>query len=218
MIDQLQSLLEDIYGIRSELRAERFLVTREEARALGGTGRAPEELLVAEDEEGMEVALYLAPELVAQVSALGSDLPVALEHGDALGSFCILAEGVSHFLYLSRALALERHLSLLELEAQAEVDKFALCLLLKWPSEGWGEQLHERLFDAIRYRPGLSPSERWRYQEANRLSRNYCQGLLPHVRARRRDRLLSDLRYTYRLGAEAKLQHLSRRREMVRAG
>jgi hypothetical protein len=218
MIDLLQSRLEEIYGIRSELRAERFLVSREEARALGGTGRAPEELLVAEDEEGMEVALYLAPELVERVAALAPDLAGVLEQEDALNSFCLLAEGVSHFLYLSRALALERRLSLLELEAQAEVDKFALCVLLNWPLEDGGSPLHARLFDAVEYRPGLSPQERWRYEEANRLSRNYCLGLLRHIRARRRDRLLADLRYTYRLGAEAKLQHLSRRREMFRAG
>jgi hypothetical protein len=42
-----------------------------------------------------------------------------------------VAEGVSHFVYLSSAM-LERSVSLLELEAQAEVDKFAICGLLRW--------------------------------------------------------------------------------------
>ena len=58
------------------------------------------------------------------------------------------------------------------------------------------------------YRPLLTAKERWRYEEANRLSRNY----------RRLDRFLEDLRYTYRLGSEAKLQRFGRRREMLRAG
>ena len=47
----------------------------------------------------------------------------------------------------------------------------------------------------------------WWY--ANRLARNYCARLLPHVAERRLDKLLSALRYSYRLGAEAKLRHLA---------
>ena len=59
------------------------------------------------------------------------------------------------------------------------------------------------------YLSTLSPDERWRYEEANRLARNYCQQLIPYFLERRLDRLLVSLRYSYRLGAEAKLQHLA---------
>ena len=102
-------------------------------------------------------------------------------------------------------------MSLLELEAQAEVDKFAICLLQRW-GEGalaWAKELFHRLFEAIRYLPHLPGAERWRYEEANRLSRAFCARLLPHVAERRLDKLLSALRYNYRLGAEAKLHHLA---------
>jgi hypothetical protein len=128
-----------------------------------------------------------------------------------LGAFCQLTEGVSHFMYLARAAEEERHVSLLELEAQAEVDKFVSCLMHCW-GEGvleWASQLFHRLFERVSYREDLTPAERWRYEEANRLSRNYCERLLPHVRSRRMDRLLTALRHMYRLGAEAKLQHLA---------
>ena len=218
MLNALQEGLETLYGLRCEARAEDFLVTAEQALQLGGTGRAPEELLVREGEEGMEVALYLSPGLLEPLSRCEGDLPRVLE-AMGLDGFCTLTEGVSHFMYLSRAFELSRHVSLLELEAQAEVDKFAVCVLLRWsqqaPEQVWARGLVQKLFDEVRYRPELSVDERSRYVEANRLSRNYCQGLLGHVEGRRRDRFLSEIRYAYRLGAEAKLQHLARRREMI---
>jgi len=129
-----------------------------------------------------------------------------------LDAYCRLAEGVSHFLYLARTAALGRRLSILELEVQAEVDKFASLALHRWPSlQGASARaLHARLFRDVSYRPGLGPEERFRYAEANRLAALFTARLLAHVMARRLDRLLEALRYAYRLGAEAKLQHLAR--------
>ena len=216
MISQVQAHLEAIYGLECEERAERFLVGREMALALGGTARADEELLVLEGEEGLELALYLAPELLKRLRAYEGKSPESVLEG-ALDSYCELAEGVSHFLYLTHASALGRTVSLLELEVQAEVDKFATCVLLGWKASdrNRAEDLHHRLFDKVSYRSTLTPDERSRYVEANRLSRNYCRGLFRHISQRRLDRLLSDLRYSYRLGAAAKLHHLGRSREML---
>ncbi len=71
----------------------------------------------------------------------------------------------------------------------------------------WARELMRRLFERVSYLPRLSVQERWRYEEANRLSRNFCSRLMGHVTGRRLERLLTDLRYAYRLGAEAKLRH-----------
>src|SRR4051794_18817533 len=106
---RIQRHLEAIYGIRCALQVTDCLLDEGQARALGGTMRAREELLVREEEGAVELGLFLAPEL--------------LERPADLGAFCEATEGVSHFLYLSRAASLDRHVSLLELEAQAEVDK-----------------------------------------------------------------------------------------------
>lgn len=210
MLTRLQDHLEAIYGWSCGERAERFVVGPEAARELGGSGRAPEELLVADGGGALEVALYLDPGLLAFADAHAA-APAARAMDADLDAFCQLTEGVSHFMYLARAAEEERTVSLLELEAQAEVDKFASCLLHRW-GEGvleWARQLLHRLFELVSYRDGLSPAERWRYEEANRLSRNYCARLLPHVRSRRLDALLTELRRMYRLGAEAKLQYLA---------
>jgi hypothetical protein len=210
MIDRVQDHLEAIYGITCAARAEGFLVDREAAVLLGATGRADEELLVSEGDGELELALYLAPPLLRRLEAYGSgSLHSLLER--ELDGFCQVAEGVSHFVYVAHTAVHGRTVSLLELEAQAEVDKFALCLLQKW-GEGvgaWAEELLRRLFDRVSYRAKLSEAERWRYEEANRLSRNFCTRLMGHVSGRRLERLLSELRYAYRLGAEAKLRHFA---------
>lgn len=210
MIERLQEHLEAIYGFTCAARAEAFVVDRESAVRLGATGRAEEELLVHEDGEDLELALYLSPALLDRLKPYEAGPVGHLLDGD-LDGYCQVMEGVSHFLYVAHTAAHGRTVSLLELEAQAEVDKFAVCLLHRWGEgvKAWADELLERLFQRVSYRPRLSPQERWRYEEANRLSQRFCQRLMGHVAGRRLDRLLSDLRYAYRLGAEAKLRHFA---------
>ena len=166
MLDAIQEQLEAIYGIRAEYRAKDFLIDSDAARKLGGTGRAREELLLSED--GQEVALYIEPSLLARVSSTDPQGAMTADMGD----FCEVAEGVSHFLYVVHTVKQERTVSLLELEAQAEVDKFAVCTLLKWGLDvgRWAGTLVGRLFEQVQLRSNLSVAERWRYTEANRLA------------------------------------------------
>jgi hypothetical protein len=209
MIGRIQDHLEAIYGISCEARAEGFVVDTEAAVALGATGRAEEELLVSEGEGELELALYLSPSLLERLRPYEAGPVGHLLDGD-LDGYCQVAEGVSHFLYVAHTAAHGRVLSLLELEAQAEVDKFAMCLLHRWDEgKAWAEELLRRLFHRVSYHPLLSTQERWRYEEANRLSRSFCERMLGHVAERRLERLLTELRYAYRLGAEAKLRHFA---------
>lgn len=165
----------------------------------------------------MEVALYLEPSLLERVSTHESMPAAALD--DDLGEFCEVAEGVSHFVYLAHTAGQDRQVSLLELEAQAEVDKFAICTFLRWGGgvSGWAKGLVTRLFDQVSYLPHLSSAERWRYEEANRLAKTYCERLLPYVKAGQLDRLLAELRHGYRLGAEAKLAYFARKGSPARS-
>jgi hypothetical protein len=210
MIERVQAQLEAIYGIHCDCRASAFVVGSKEAAQLGGTGRAEEELLVSEEEDGVSIALYFSPELLARLARF-EDAPAWRFLDGHLGSYCELAEGVSHFLYVIRAAEQGRTVSLLELEAQAEVDKFASCLLARWgDGEDWARLLFRRLFDEGTYRSALSDAERWRYAEANRLAKTYCARLLRSIAQRRMDHLLAELRHSYRMGAEAKLDYLAR--------
>lgn len=212
MIDHVQDHLEAIYGIKGEERARSFVVNEEVARALGSNALADEELLVHEEDGELGLALYLSPQLLEPFLNLEQRGPRA---GDLLGSqldgYLKIAEGVSHFLYVAQAARWDRHVSLLELEAQAEVDKFAICVLHRWGGSvgAWAEELIGRMFERVSFLPHLNAAERWRYFEANRLARQFCTRLLRHIRARHMDRLLGELRYAYRLGTRAKLSYLA---------
>lgn len=207
----MQKHLESIYAIDTGLSAQQFLVDPERARRLGAaTGYTTEELLILQSaEDELELGLYLCPDLLKRLERLdGAPFERVVER--ALDPYCQLAEGVSHFLYVANAAQQERQVSLLELEAQAEVDKFATCVLYGWRHGlRWAETMLSRLFNWVSYRPTLKPHERWRYEEANRLGRNFCRRLVKHVAANRMDRFLGDLRYAYRLGTEAKLGHFA---------
>ena len=207
MIGKVQEHLEAIYGLERKAPAESFVVDGEQAALLGATGRSDEELLVLEGEGELELALYFAPRLLERI---GRHRDMGELARNDLDSYCRLTEGVSHFVYLINAATQDRKVSLLELEAQAEIDKFASRLLHQW-GEGvsLARELLGSLFDRVRFHESLSSPERWRYEEANRLAKNYCRRLMPHVVARNLDRFLAELRYSYRLGAEAKLQYLA---------
>ncbi len=98
-----------------------------EARdALGPTAvTRGEVLLVREDADGVAVGLYVD---AACVRAL------AVQRGDAwtderFAAACLATEGVSHFVYLLFRAQQDGDVSALELELQAEVDKYATGLL-----------------------------------------------------------------------------------------
>ena len=63
-LEFLQSELHAIYGVEAP-RVHGFLLGLDAARAAGASPRAPEELLVLEEEDGIAVGLYLAEEVIA---------------------------------------------------------------------------------------------------------------------------------------------------------
>ncbi len=207
MIDFLQRRLESTYLVDAPARAESFLIDADSALSLGHQVSSREALLVAEGDEGVEVALYIDPQLLQRVSTLGFDRALF----DDLGGLCELAEGVSHFLYFTRAARSERVVSMLEMEAQAEVDKFVLCVLSKWGRHGlqWARKMMQALFERFQLREGLPPAEQQRYLLANSLARRYCQKLLRFVEQVDLPRFLNEVRHCYRMGAEAKMLYLS---------
>ena len=209
MLDVIQAHLEAIYGIRCEYRASDFLVDSESARALGASGQSREELLVHEGDGELELALYVDPVVLQRVSSVDPAQALELD----ISGFCEIAEGVSHFVYMVESALRERRVSLLELEVQAEVDKFVICALLRWGSgraRTWGLALLGLLFDRVHFRSAMSEHERWRYVHSSRIAKAYCRRLVPLLDAGDLGRVLSELRHGYRLGAEAKLHYFGR--------
>jgi len=199
----LQARLQAIYRVEAP-GVERFLMGRDQACAAGHTPRAAEELLVLEEADGLSLGLFIE-ESVGEGAARGE-----------LGPMAQAAEGVSHFVYLATRAERGRPVSLLELEVQAEVDKFALLLLPLSGRRGQRRRrsrgLRRRLYERIRYLDHLTDDELERYREANRLGAGYARWLEGrYVEEADVEGLLRELRQSYRLGAGEKLGYLSAR-------
>jgi hypothetical protein len=213
LLGRLQGLLADIYDAPVEQRVHDYLITDgAQAAALQELQSPPatdEQLLIAESDDGVELGLYVD---AAVLDRLARRCPLRALDEANLGDYCTALEGVSHFHYVSWSAGCERSVSLLELELQAEVDKYAsaLSLLLAQRGGRFPGELFRRLFDGCSLLPHLSGEERARYAEAHHCAARFCDRLEARFLRRRRARpleMLAELRSFYRLGRHAKLRH-----------
>jgi hypothetical protein len=206
----LQSLLERLYDVELNHDVYDFLVT--EGRPVAGV---EEELLLAETLEagglrGAGVALYLDPQLLSRLE--NADPQRALTERN-LADYCTALEGVSHFVYSTWRLDRDVPVSLLELETQAEVDKYAVTVFLLGGQQGgtqYPAQVHPRLFDRVSFDARLEPDQYERYRMAHRCAAHYCRRLERRFVSRgtaKIEGLVRELRRFYRLGSAAKLRH-----------
>ena len=209
----LQSLLGRLYDVDLDYDVYDFLVT--DRGALGGVAPgndargAEEELLLAETPDGAGVALYLDPGLLRR---LEGDNPVGALTENNLADYCTALEGVSHFVYSTWRLDRDLPVSLLELETQAEVDKYAVTVFLLADQQGgnYPTQVHARLFDRVSFDVRLDADQYRRYRTAHRCAAHYCRRLESRFVRRgqaRIEAMVRDLRKFYRLGSTGKLQH-----------
>jgi hypothetical protein len=209
----MQSLLGRLYDVDLQYDVDDFLVT--DRSALHGISRdnesrtLDEELLLAETPDGARVALYLDAALLAR---LDSADPLGALTDSNLADYCTALEGVSHFVYTTWRLGRDAPVSLLELETQAEVDKYATTVFLLAHQQGGGypSQVHSRLFDRVSFDQRLEPEQYHRYRTAHRCAARYCRKLERRFVQRgeaRIEALLRELRAFYRLGSAAKLRH-----------
>src|SRR5581483_4220735 len=124
LLTRLQSLISGIYDVSIAHDVYDFLVTdRGHLPAAAPTSESDEELFVSHSGEGGEVgvSLYLDPALLERLKVAD---PLVRLHDGNVADYWTALEGVSHFLYLAWNAGHDRPVSLLELEMQAEVDKY----------------------------------------------------------------------------------------------
>jgi hypothetical protein len=128
-----------------------------------------------------------------------------------LQDFLLAIEGVSHFVYLVHRARQERPVSAVELELQAEVDKYLVALLVTWNQTGEPPaDLRARLFTHVTFAGDLSREERERYELANSAADEYAASLEErYVRSRSVDDMLGEVRRFYRKGLAEKLEYIS---------
>jgi hypothetical protein len=217
LLTQLQGLISGIYDVSIAHDVYDFLVTdRGHLPAAARSGESDEELIVAQHagENGSEVgmSLYLDPALLKRLSL--ADPMVRLYDGNVADYWTAL-EGVSHFLYLAWNAGHDRPVSLLELEMQAEVDKYVASYWLmreqlpgRFPAE-----LLSLLFERTRIDSRLARGREGLYREASRYAQKFCRRLEQSLRVAGGDsdgEILAELRRFYRLTNARKVAHIER--------
>jgi hypothetical protein len=170
-----------------------------------------EQVFVVEDEHGVRLGLFIDEQVL---SRLTNRDPLRMLDEDNLHDYCTALEGVSHFHYLVWSLTRGRSVSLLELELQAEVDKYAtaVALFTQQRDGALPGSLHARLFHAVSFLPQLDAESRRRYQEANRHAARFCRSLeerFLRARQRRPEMWLAELRRFFRRGHQEKIRQLA---------
>ena len=211
MLAQFQRQLERIYEIEIPHSVDDFLFTDPEVlKNLQGHDEfdesvVEERLLVVQDGDHVDVALYVDSEVV---NRLTQDDPGSCLHDGNLADYCTAMEGVSHFLYLIWNAGYERGVSRMELEMQAEIDKYVSTAVLfgQQASGRVPSSLHRWLFENPEFDSSLDRVSMERYRDANYYASIYCARL--EKRYLRRDGqvgLFNDLRRLYRLTNRAKI-------------
>ncbi len=167
-----------------------------------------EKLLVHERDGDVELALFIDE---AVVERLSRDDPTACLHQGNLSDYWTALEGVSHFLYLAWNAGFGRGVSLLELEMQAEVDKYvsAAFVLAGQGGRRVPGTLRRWLFEHVRYDDQLDEPDRERYVDASYFAGKYCAQLEKrYLRGGRGGSLMSELRRFYRMKQGQKIERI----------
>jgi len=201
-LQQMQSLITTINDVPLNHEVEQFLLHH------SSDSRTDEQVLVATSDEGAELGVYIDPEVLRRLQ-VNDPFDRLSDHN--LADFCTALEGVSHFQYLVWCMEQGRSVSLLELELQAEVDKYtiAVWLLLQQTQGYFPHGLHTRMFSQVSFVAGLDKQSLRRYHEANRHAAYYCQNNDQRfLRCRRRQfhHWLMELREFYRCSHHTKLR------------
>ena len=203
---QVQRRLEAFYALDPEAPVTEYLVAPGEVAHLPGGGSR---MLVAQEGDEVSVGVVLDETIGTHLEK--SDPRERLDSSN-LGAFSTLTEEVSHFLYLLFRARNRRQVTQLELELQAEVDKYLTALFfLGLQNEGAvSTRLRQLLFSRYRLAEGLSAESAERYHEASRLANRYCGWLeAQYLRSRRLPDLASDARRFWRLGQREKLETIA---------
>jgi len=164
LAQRIQRGLEALYRLDRGADVEPFVTHADEGER--------EALLVRESDDGLELEL--------RIPRLG-EREVDVD-GAGLDPLCQIIEGVSHFVYLADRAAQDREATQLELELQAEVDKYVvLASSLRDFDERASRRLRERLYERVSFLHDDGTPLGERYRVANgcawrftaRLERDY---------------------------------------------
>jgi hypothetical protein len=212
-LTSLQGALAEIYDLPSTPDVAEFL--RPDRARLGDLPEAragDEQLILSEEGDTLSLALYID---AAVLDRLARCDPYDALTGENLADYLTAAEGVSHFVYVAWNAGHDKPVTLLELELQAEVDKYVLAAwLLRAQGAGrFPRELHRALFERARVDPVVAGARAGLYRTASSYAGRFCRRIAARFEntARSTSReLLTELRRFYRLGNARKLAFIER--------
>jgi hypothetical protein len=215
LLRRMQTLLAQLYDAPVREDVQDFVLSDRQrlTQVVGERAKesADEQVYVVEEAQGVRLGLFIARDVLERLAQRD---PLQALDDDNLPDYCTALEGVSHFHYLVWSLARGRNVSLLELELQAEVDKYAIAvaLMTRQQQGRFPQALHARLFHAVSFLPQLDDVSRRRYEEANRHAARFCRSLeerFLRVRRQRPELWLAELRQFFRRGHQEKIRNLA---------
>ena len=209
MLHRLQQLLSDIYDLPYAADVREFLFThRSGLPPVRRTQATDEEVIIIEGAEDVAIGVYVDATVMERLAAQS---PLDALHGGNLGDLWTALEGVSHFAYLAFNIGHDRPVSRLELELQAEIDKYVATfwLLRAQHPRHLPRELHPLLFRQTRLIPGLDAATQRLYRRANRYAARFCARVSRQMRSDcgdTRSVALTALRRLYRMTGQRKLR------------
>jgi hypothetical protein len=190
--EKVQHALERLYQLDRVADVDDFLEPADDGER--------EALLVREASDG-------AIEMSLRVPRLGAKAIDVARDAD-LDPLCQIIEGVSHFVYLADRARVDREATQLELELQAEVDKWVvLAAWLGRVDVAASATLRRRLYEDVTFVHGPGDEHGDRYRLANERAHAFVRRLeRAYLPAGRWPEMRAALRRFYRVGQEEKLR------------
>lgn len=187
----IQHALERLYGLDHTVDVRKFVVLADEGER--------ERLLVRESDDGDIEMMLRIPQLARS--------EFDAENDRDLDPMCQIIEGVSHFIYIAHRAAIQREATRLELELQAEVDKYVVLATALRVGARKSEALRRRLFERVEFSDEASTDSGERYRVANSVADRFTRRLERHwITTGRFGELRDELRRFFRMGQEEKLR------------
>jgi hypothetical protein len=209
MLECILHHLDRLYRLDLRVDIRDYLVSEDTCARLGADPRHGSVLVKQSEGEELELGLYIGEEDLERLT----DFDLSLAPTSASLEVLFLAiEEVSHFAYLLFSASRKRTVTELELELQAEVDKFVTATtLLAASNQGRvPSDLLDRLFGDFVPRSDLDSESRARYVAASSLASRYCSYVVQATLARERgiSPLLPELRSFYRLSQRGQIRRI----------
>jgi len=217
LLKKIQQQFEAIYQLPQDLSIEDFVINQDTLDRLKERKRNPPSilnpkgmmLLLPEGDE-LRLAIYLHDQVMNNLHKYNPFLGLNERN---IHAFCIMLEEVSHFLYTTWKARHCIQITELELELQAEIDKFIICTFYCLNHGNRTNSLHlkELLFENFSLEKDLSLESKNRYLTASKLALHYCHFLENHfIKKTLFSQMVEEIRKFYRLAQTDKISHINR--------